>query len=117
MSWKLDPGGELRPLRGTGGRWLTTGGTFPRQVLAADQRWRVEHCGHQTAIRPWFGRGPAGRILAPHGGAFAVVRDARAAVEAAAAGAELRELRPAAGPWGADYCVPSAPIAGHGGRR
>jgi hypothetical protein len=49
--------------------------------------YRVRHCGHPTALWPYSGETPEGRmILAPTGRGFSTLNAAQAAVEAEALG-------------------------------
>jgi hypothetical protein len=55
---------------GCGGIWQHSSG------------WVVHHCGHPTAIWPYYGVSPEGRmLLAPNGRAFGLLLDAQEAVE------------------------------------
>lgn len=54
---------------------------FPSYTLG-DTRWRVCHCGHPTALLPYYGVRPDGRmVLAPNGRAFQYLWDAQFTVE------------------------------------
>lgn len=55
---------------GCGGIWQHSSG------------WWVRHCGHPTALWPYYGHSPEGRILlSPNGRAFRLLVDAQEAVE------------------------------------
>jgi hypothetical protein len=56
-----------------------------------DSGWVVRHCGHPTALWPYYGVPPGGgeMLLAPSGHGFQTLALAQAAVEARTTGREL----------------------------
>jgi hypothetical protein len=56
-------------------------------VIFSAADYRVRHCGHPTALWPYYGETPDGRmILAPSGRGFPTLNDAQAAAEEEALG-------------------------------
>lgn len=69
MKWKRFPG--------------VYGGTCGCMHKLEGTKFQVRHCGHPTALWPWYGLRPDGSmILAPNGRAFQFLQDAKAATEA-----------------------------------
>jgi hypothetical protein len=73
--WRKVPGSSTVEGRDVkGGRWELTGTAFV-----------VLHCGHPTALWPYYGLKPDGRmILAPNGRGFRFLKDALSATAAVA---------------------------------
>ena len=78
--------------RPTPARWLDLGGRgkFKNWQLAGT-RYFVRHCGHPTALFPWYGLRPDGSMITSgkngtHGYAFRYLDDAKVAVELEHAG-------------------------------
>ena len=71
--------------------WIHEGPKCGRQYAlhcdSQDTGWRVIHCGHPTALWPYYIQMPDGRsVISPSGVAFRLVKDAKAAAEQLAAG-------------------------------
>ena len=67
-------------------RWTRFAGWQGKQCGAKYQltgtAYIIHHCGHPTALWPYYGHTPAGKmIIAPNGRAFAHLADAQAAME------------------------------------
>lgn len=64
------------------------GGTCGAMWRLRGTDYFVRHCGHPTALWPYYGLRPDGSmILAPNGRAFRLLADAQAAVERESAAA------------------------------
>lgn len=65
-------------------RWSRIGRKPIVRYVLVGTDWWVTHCGHPTALWPYYGVSPNGTmLLAPNGRGFRHLREAKAAVEKA----------------------------------